>query len=305
MTFIADSDRADGYVSVADFGAAGDGASDDTAAVRAAIKAARDTKSKTVFFPDGLYLITDAVEIPAGISVAGVTAATCGPWQNVMDAADKGVLYKGLSLDGNYYNPDMYKGSWILCANGIGDAGDDATFMLRGGNNVSMIGFVNASVTPMTSDGSITEAPPVIGVKLEELSSADGITISDISLANCWYGIAVWQGGLTDAEKDSNLSAYTAGGIRISDIMGSPMYTGISIRGVSDTVTLQNLQFNYASYGAEYVAQRASYARDVVIAASGDVTLDGMLSFGARTGVLTEDAFSGAGGKPDRVEPQS
>ena len=59
-------DKLSDTVSVKDFGAVGDGVTDDTAAIQAAI-----TASDTIYFPDGTYLITDELTLADGKSVSG------------------------------------------------------------------------------------------------------------------------------------------------------------------------------------------------------------------------------------------
>jgi len=62
------------YVSVKDFGALGDGVTDDTAALQAAIDAVHATGGGTIFFPTGTYMIT-MVNAYAGIIFQGNGAA--------------------------------------------------------------------------------------------------------------------------------------------------------------------------------------------------------------------------------------
>lgn len=57
-------------VSVKDFGAVGDGATDDTAAIQAAITAqASATKAGSVYWPDGNYLVSATLVVPTGKGV--------------------------------------------------------------------------------------------------------------------------------------------------------------------------------------------------------------------------------------------
>ena len=53
-------------VSVKDFGAKGDGTTDDTYAVNAALAAA-----SSVYFPTGTYLVTSTIQVPANVSIYG------------------------------------------------------------------------------------------------------------------------------------------------------------------------------------------------------------------------------------------
>jgi hypothetical protein len=57
------------FVSVKSHGAKGDGISDDTAALQAAMDAAQS--DEVVFFPHGAYLIHDTINIPANIRIVG------------------------------------------------------------------------------------------------------------------------------------------------------------------------------------------------------------------------------------------
>lgn len=56
---------------VKDHGARGDGSVDDTAAVRMAIDAARNSGGGTIYFPRGRYMLTDTIVIPQNISLQG------------------------------------------------------------------------------------------------------------------------------------------------------------------------------------------------------------------------------------------
>jgi len=62
------------YINVRDFGAKGDGGTDDTAAIRAAFAAAAQPPYKPVLFPPGNYAITDTITFYDG-RVEGVNAA--------------------------------------------------------------------------------------------------------------------------------------------------------------------------------------------------------------------------------------
>lgn len=66
------------YVSVKDFGAAGDGVTDDSAAIQAAIDYLTTLYGGTLFFPDGRYLLNTPVTIKSNITIAGVGTGTNG-----------------------------------------------------------------------------------------------------------------------------------------------------------------------------------------------------------------------------------
>jgi hypothetical protein len=56
-------------VSVKDFGAVGDGVTDDTAAIQAAVDAAYTNYNKTVFVPNGIYKLTGRITITQGVMI--------------------------------------------------------------------------------------------------------------------------------------------------------------------------------------------------------------------------------------------
>ncbi|KAL1895480.1 hypothetical protein Sste5346_005288 [Sporothrix stenoceras] len=63
------------FVSVRDFGAAGDGKSDDTAALNEALESAA-ASGKVLFFPYGVYVVTNTVHIPVNSRIVGQAWAT-------------------------------------------------------------------------------------------------------------------------------------------------------------------------------------------------------------------------------------
>lgn len=71
------ADRLAEVLSVKDFGATGDGSSDDTAAVQAALDAVPDAGG-TVHFPAGTYRVTSTLTIPVVTDISGGSLGTTG-----------------------------------------------------------------------------------------------------------------------------------------------------------------------------------------------------------------------------------
>lgn len=63
------------FVSVKEYGAAGNGVHDDTAAIGKAIDYAAENNISLVYFPKGTYLTTGSIALPSGISLKGVGEA--------------------------------------------------------------------------------------------------------------------------------------------------------------------------------------------------------------------------------------
>lgn len=60
------------YVNVKDYGAKGDGKTDDTAAIQNAVNAVKNSPNKnTVYIPQGNYLITDTISVYSGMVITG------------------------------------------------------------------------------------------------------------------------------------------------------------------------------------------------------------------------------------------
>lgn len=53
-----------------DYGAKGDGVTDDTKALNAILEGAANTSS-VVFFPYGIYVVTDTLRVPVGSRIIG------------------------------------------------------------------------------------------------------------------------------------------------------------------------------------------------------------------------------------------
>ena len=284
----------DKYVNVRDYGAKGNAETDDSPAINKAMTEAAKS-GKTVFFPVGAYVMRSGVVVPAGVSVEGISGATTGPWQNIIEAQNDKRLFDDtrsprLSGQGlHWVDEQTCKGSWIIVNHGLGDINSAPTFRLEGNNTLTRLGFVHAGNLPVSAEVGVY--PPAIGVDINQMKSANGININDISLPNPHIGIAVYDGKLDSYDLDKAASGKLTGKIEISSISGAPIYKGIVLKGVSSPVVINNLQFNYAMYESSYVEPRWFEATDIEIACADDVKISNVLSFGAQNGLKVVPAF--------------
>ncbi|MBV9211835.1 MAG: right-handed parallel beta-helix repeat-containing protein [Acidobacteria bacterium] len=82
-------------ISVKRFGARGDGKTDDTAAIRAAVQAIAGAGGGRLFFPNGIYPVSSAIDLPSGITIAGASGAYNGSCQIRLTAAGQKIFTIG------------------------------------------------------------------------------------------------------------------------------------------------------------------------------------------------------------------
>ena len=71
-----------GFYNIRDFGAVGDGRTDDTVAIRSALAFVASRNGGTVSFPEGDYVVTSPVTLPSGITLQGVSGLHTGASTN-------------------------------------------------------------------------------------------------------------------------------------------------------------------------------------------------------------------------------
>ncbi|MEZ2211435.1 glycosyl hydrolase family 28-related protein [Sinorhizobium sp. CB7] len=92
---------------VKSFGALGNGSTDDTAAIQAALKAAKNAAPSTVYFPAGTYVVTSSLEAPNDVRWLGDNRESTEIRLNsnidrsMVHDADENVQFEGLTLDAN------------------------------------------------------------------------------------------------------------------------------------------------------------------------------------------------------------
>ncbi len=152
------------FYNVIDYGAKGNGTTDDTAAINAAIAAAAPSSSptgNTVFFPAGTYLVSSTLSVPAGLTLQGAGWNTPGAETNT------------------------FAGSWIFVDAGASFA---PVTLSQTGGAVRDLGF---NVPNQSTTGGPASAQPMI------LITGNGTLVEDVFLYNPYGGIYIDGGAQT------------------------------------------------------------------------------------------------------------
>lgn len=184
-----------------DFGAAGNGTADDTAAIQAAVNAAHAAGGGVVYFPAGTYLVT-SVKVMAGVTLEGYGARIRRPdntpgkftrmfttqnhlWLSDVDSPP--VVFRGLVLDGNRQNQGPYTNYELEHA---------ALIFLYGAEGASaMKGRLRAIVADCTFLDSPADG---LGVYTNVQ-----VQVSNCTAVDCFRGGLTFTGGYTVAQIDS------------------------------------------------------------------------------------------------------
>ena len=144
------------FINVLDYGAAGDGVTDDTGALQAAIAAAAPSSAptgNTVFLPAGAYRVSSSLVVPPGLALVGTGWNTPGSQANV------------------------FAGTWIYVRAGA----DFSPVVVSGsGGAVRNLAF---NVPDQSTSGAPARAEPMIVV------TANNALLEDICLYNPFGGI--------------------------------------------------------------------------------------------------------------------
>lgn len=281
-------------INVRDFGARADGITDDAPAIQQALDFLAPTGGE-LRIPSGTYRMKSGVRVPVGVNVIGDTPATTGPWQNFLDSQDKGhpIEPRLGAVRENWLDPTHYRGTWILCDHGAGEENSGATFELSGNTGVFKMGFVNVLEPPITD--TFVKCPPCIALTADKDRpyTREGVTVEDVSLANCCYGIVLQCGKELENDYPGQRAWVSCGRHRIHNIMGGPIYRGILLKGLLDTVDVTNVQFNYSCYDGVYVRTRAAICIDFQLMRGDGILFSDCLSFGALIAFRTLPAYGG------------
>ncbi len=146
------------FVNVTDFGATGNGTTDDTAAIVAAIAAAAPSSARTgntVYFPAGTYLVSSTLTVPVGLILQGAGWDTPG------------------------VESGTFAGSWIFVEAG---ASFSPVTLSSNGGSVRDLGF---NVPNQSTTAGPASAQPMI------LISGNNALVENVCLYNPYGGIFI------------------------------------------------------------------------------------------------------------------
>jgi hypothetical protein len=152
------------FYNVRDYGATGDGKTDDTAAIAEAIATAAPSSAPTgdtVFFPAGKYLVSSSLVVPPALTLLGT----------------------GWNTPGSQVN--TFAGSWIFVEAG---AGFSPVTISGSGGAVRNLAF---NVPDQPTTGPPTSAQPMV------LVTANNALVEDVCLYNPYGGIYIDGGAQT------------------------------------------------------------------------------------------------------------
>ena len=220
------------YVSVKDFGAVGDGVTDDTAEIQAAISAAATT-GKTLFFPAGTYLVTTLALPQQGSGIELLGESNCG-LNDLANTTFKGAVIKSAEASGNV----------LSCDGGV--SYDNRALRISG-----------LSFYVETSDYAIYLEGAPEGLTLQNIFiyNANATGGSGIGLQSCWSGAKLINCHVKAAVKGTTtrgLYAFNdvkAGGLLVSSSGFNGFDRGIEIGAFVYQATLLNSAGEACNYG--------------------------------------------------------
>jgi hypothetical protein len=194
-----------------DFGAVGDGATDDTAELQAAIDAAV-VAQVPLYIPPGRYLISSALNIRRGCRIFG---SYVEPQQAMFTVPVTPPTGAGtwITLDGSHLVSVFY----------INPTGTPSNANQAMGVEISHIGVYHTQPAP-AGGWAPYNYPPAI-----DIPAGSDVHLHDICLLNPTVGIRA--------------AGQSAGRLRIERIIGQPLTQGIELDNQTDTVTIRDVHF--------------------------------------------------------------
>jgi hypothetical protein len=221
----------DQYASVLDFGAVGDGVTDDTDAINLALQQLYCIEinpqiRRSLFFPAGVYRVTGTINIPTYATLYGegsdnsIIAADVGVEEYVAQTADS-LQQTGVNIGTNGATPPQF-----ITISNMGFTHNDPTesvFLLQSATNCRFqnVGFRGASTTANLT----TTANGSIGVTI---SSTPTLICQQIGFDGCVFsGLVYGLNAVTFNPEPGNLFSAQSKGIIVSNSNFTTLYQGV------------------------------------------------------------------------------
>jgi hypothetical protein len=216
------------YISVKDFGAVGNSSTDDTAAIQLALNYAGSVNGCTVYFPDGIYKVTDVLLIKNNTTLefAGsikVYAMPTGGYEAVL-ATDPPTGASNITI----LNPQIDLNS-IVPASGILIRYASQNVRIEGG-------YIRNGLNSVTYSGGR-------GINIEGGDTPTDVTVSGTTIENCWEGVSLTGGTGQEASNISisNLTInYCQSAIGLSGNAPTYPHTGAYMQGLFNNISIRN-----------------------------------------------------------------
>jgi len=188
---------------VSQFGAKGDGKTDDTAAFQKALDAAHAADGGVVHVPAGRFLIAGSLNVPQGVALEGVF---------------RGPTSHANFKDGVAIPPPTADGTMLLATGGRGKE-DGAPLITQNAN--STVAGLTVFYPDQTGETTPVEYPWTIRLQ------GNNCTVENVELVNSWCGI----------------KAVLASRHLIRNVTGQPLRMGIFVDEIYDIGRIENVHF--------------------------------------------------------------
>eukprot|EP00943_MAST-04B_sp_MAST-4B-sp1_P008043 g8043.t1 len=147
------------FISVLDYGAIADNATDNTIAFQTALNAAASNKNKVVYAPSGLYVFKSSIQIPSGVTLQGSYT----------------------KVPSHSHTLTLNDGTVLIPVGGRGDT-DPSSYFIQLAGNAGLTGVVIYH-----KEQSQYQAP--VPYPWSVMMSGDNPAVTDVEILNSWNGI--------------------------------------------------------------------------------------------------------------------
>lgn len=225
---VSAQDKMREIVSVKDFGAAGDDSTDDTAAIQLALNYAGTVDGCEVFFPSGIYKITDVLYVKSNTTLQfvgsiKVYAMPTGGYESVL-ATDPPTGASNITI----LNPQIDLNN-IVPASGILIRYASQNIRIEGG-------YIRNGANNLLFTGGR-------GINIEGGYTPTNVTVIGTNISDCWEGVSLTGG---PGQESSNVSVsnltinYCQSAIGLSGNSAGYPHGGESMQAVFSNISIRN-----------------------------------------------------------------